>query len=260
MAEEPPPVAEVYVINLDERGDKCRCMKKQMRSSPWPTHRFPAVTSLIVNTTCPMVVEKLLTVKDIPLTSTHLKSAALVCSNLLVWQEFLKKSRAPNLVIFEDDAIITDPDMWSRLGSFLETPCASWDYLLIDAWTSKRRMVDTLVSEEHCSQMEINNLTFHYSGSHMQVFSRKAVETLVAWFERTKTIAVMDKLMCLASHFNPFLDVYQVFANFTAQANSVPKLASGSCDESVWLQEDRRSLLRAPPNTWPIMDQSWWGC
>lgn len=238
-----PPPAEVYFINMDERVDKCRCMRRQLKDSPWPTHRFPAVSSVDVNATCPTVMLKLLQRPNMRGNAMAMRSAAKACSNVKVWERFLETSQAPYLVVFEDDTIINGTALWGTVSALFEANCTNWDYLMVDSWKRNQDFSEEAFSPSFdpalgCDDLDMNRLNFHFSGSHMQVMTRRAVEALMAWVRAPRTqIAVMDKLAALVSRYKP-VQAWQVSLNLTSEARFVPELAGEICFDSVWEVED----------------------
>lgn len=229
--------AEVYVINLDTRVDKCRCMQRQLMDSPWSAHRFFAVDNETVATSCPLMQARHYD------TSKGKRNTALICSNYLIWERFLESSDAQHLVIFEDDAIILDPDMWQKLDDFFTNPCQDWDYLMVDpsSWDLG----------PSCGGFNMAPLTYAYSGSHMQVFRRAAVRALLN-FSRTQMaqIPVMDRLVASARYHGVPLKAFALHAGFTVQAKEYAHHTGNDplpCEESVWTTHDRDFLVVKQP-------------
>jgi len=175
-----------------------------------------------------------------------LNNMALVCSNYLIWKHWLDVSANPHLVIFEDDTIITDPRIWNKLGIFMRRPCLPWEYLLVDAWSRQNYEVETVVDNETCPDMELNNLSYNWSGSHMQVFTRTMVQKLVAWYDDGMPLSVQDKVVRTMARMAPFpVDGFQVRAHLVTQARFTPELAMSICNGSVVTIEDRHAHLQA---------------
>lgn len=254
------PWAEVYVINLKDRTDKCRCMRQQLRDAPWPTHRFDAVNMNNTAASCPT-----LTLPAIEDETKAKKSAALVCSNLHIWRKFLNESTASHLVVFEDDAILPDPRMWDKLQQLIQEPCMEWDYLMIDGFGPGTRATkgwygSTDTTPTLCSNnMTWTNLSFRVSGSQMQVMNRHAVEVLVYYADRIGRpdmrgmafTPVMDKYVAYMmqnqekGHIRKDpVKAFAVTAGLAPQARFYhpDEMDTGvECADTVWTTDDRRN-------------------
>jgi len=109
-----------YVINLDKRSDRCRCMQRQIADKALPLYRQSA------NGVCP----------DLPKAEGihHPEKFAaaersLFCQNYQIWLD-ANKSDAEHVVILEDDALLAG-DFFDRVHS-LVTTCQEFDYLVAD--------------------------------------------------------------------------------------------------------------------------------
>jgi len=118
------PRIDTYVINMDKRQDRCKCMQSQLLSAPQPVYRQRAVGP----EACPLVT------KMHGLEKTHGKKKryaeqSLFCNNYQIWEK-ASKSDADFVVILEDDALLM-PDLWSKVYEFVQG-CESFDYAMID--------------------------------------------------------------------------------------------------------------------------------
>jgi hypothetical protein len=118
------PRIDTYVINMDKRQDRCRCMQRQLLNAPQPVYRQRAVGS----EACPSVT------KMHGLEKTHGKKKrpaeqSLFCSNYQIWEK-ASKSDADFVVILEDDALLL-PGFWSKVYEFVQG-CDSFDYAMVD--------------------------------------------------------------------------------------------------------------------------------
>lgn len=255
VRQEPPSLADIFVVNLDDRKDKCHCMQEQLASSPWPAHRFSAVRGADVQQACPEVIKGW---HQETWDEEALNNAGLVCSNYLVLKQWLNTSMAPFLIVFEDDCMITDPGMWTKLTEFLQRPCVDWNYLMVDSWSPPGYEREVAVSSEQCQGMEIHNLNFQFGGSHMQVFTRRMATWLVKWITDEQKVDVMDKMIRtfqLGVHFD--LKAFHVQANFVSQARFVKDMVQQQCNDTVGTMEDRHAQPVLPQLLGPA---DFWDC
>lgn len=113
---------DTYVINLDHRMDRCKCMQSMLADAPTSVYRQPAVEpdqcSLRPNWHS-MYGKR-----------NHTAEQSLFCSNYQVWKR-AASANADFIVIMEDDVVLK-PNFWEVVHEMIED-CADFDYLSVDA-------------------------------------------------------------------------------------------------------------------------------
>jgi len=109
-----------YIINLDERPDRCKCMQRQLEGQAWPLNRQSA------NGECPGLPKATEIVHP---AEFAVAERSLFCQNYQIWLD-ASKSDGEHVIILEDDALLAD-DFFDRVHS-LVTTCQEFDYMLVD--------------------------------------------------------------------------------------------------------------------------------
>lgn len=182
--------AHVFVVNLDERTDKCGCMSQQLLSSPYPVTRFSAVSGDHLFEHCPNFHNKRLGGHSAN------NTMALVCSNLEVWEAAVEMSDAEYIIILEDDAILSH-DVWDKMDEVMHGSCSEWDYIMVDAWHGNPHQP---MDEFACSpnrDMIMYSLNFAYGLSHFQVWRRESLRPAISAMRADGQVQAdpMDKLV-----------------------------------------------------------------
>eukprot|EP00933_Yihiella_yeosuensis_P006877 TRINITY_DN111704_c0_g1_i1.p1 TRINITY_DN111704_c0_g1~~TRINITY_DN111704_c0_g1_i1.p1 ORF type:complete len:391 (-),score=55.12 TRINITY_DN111704_c0_g1_i1:120-1292(-) len=169
---EETPSFDTYVINLDVRPDRCRCMAQQLGSAPQNVYRQTAVSGA----SCDLGRD----------TSTlwgnrnHTAEISLFCSNYKVWERALH-SDADFVIIMEDDAILGER-FWPQVSNFVET-CKAFDYVAVDSWTNRNPS-----DQEHanvCAYAGHSKLfrplphRLDYWGTHVQIIRKSFLQVLI---------------------------------------------------------------------------------
>jgi len=172
-----------YVINLEKRKDRCRCMEKQLAFAPQAVYRQPAVSHL----DCDLP-------KDAPTlygSRNHTNEHSLFCSNFKVWER-AHQSDADFVVILEDDAIL-EPTFWHQVANLLKN-CSSFDYMSVDSWkgvksSEERDRVHNFCPTSPQSEQLMRNLfrprpeqpiwRKDYWGTHVQIIRKTFLETMM---------------------------------------------------------------------------------
>eukprot|EP00928_Gymnodinium_smaydae_P048186 TRINITY_DN32203_c0_g1_i1.p1 TRINITY_DN32203_c0_g1~~TRINITY_DN32203_c0_g1_i1.p1 ORF type:complete len:326 (-),score=45.91 TRINITY_DN32203_c0_g1_i1:94-1071(-) len=127
------PEIEVYVINRDERRDRCRCMAEQLQEVKHAVFRQRAVSSdecysLGLRDDRPTLYGS----------RNHSAEKSLFCSNFLVWQKAQERD-AEFVMIIEDDAGL-HPKFWNVVYDFL-SKCNDINYITVDPKKATGRLV-----------------------------------------------------------------------------------------------------------------------
>eukprot|EP00746_Dinoflagellata_sp_MGD_P009032 gnl/MRDRNA2_/MRDRNA2_118195_c0_seq1.p1 gnl/MRDRNA2_/MRDRNA2_118195_c0~~gnl/MRDRNA2_/MRDRNA2_118195_c0_seq1.p1 ORF type:complete len:341 (-),score=39.15 gnl/MRDRNA2_/MRDRNA2_118195_c0_seq1:55-957(-) len=151
--------AQVFVINLADRKDRCHCMEMQMRSSPYPIFRQVAAEPKNLHQKCPNLSNRTKSGYDI--TQAEL---SIFCSHRLVFERVLADPQKPDFIILMEDDLhfkketeTQDPaapksqhniewyvnrtiPFWTHVETFLNSNCASssWDMAAVDTNGRKR--------------------------------------------------------------------------------------------------------------------------
>lgn len=128
--------AHIYVINLNKRPDRCKCMEKQLAGSPYQVFRQEAATPGNFHSRCPGVIGQH--------SESHTSSAkAIFCSNQLVYASINgTEDKADFYIIMEDDLQVKNSlEFWDQLQSFLNSDCTNdpWDILTVDTWALHKK-------------------------------------------------------------------------------------------------------------------------
>jgi len=117
---------QVYVNNLVQSQDKCKCQATQLNESPFPVHRVKAVTPANLATECYAKKGLKNVDKNVRATKcTHYNSLKLAYENS-------KTDNSTFSLIIEDDTIIKRKDFWQDVSAYIEGPCQSWDFTAVD--------------------------------------------------------------------------------------------------------------------------------
>ncbi|CAK0849619.1 unnamed protein product, partial [Prorocentrum cordatum] len=121
------PRIDTYVINMDKRPDRCRCMQSQLLGAPQPVYRQRAVGA----DSCPLVT-KMHGLEKLHGKKKRYAEQSLFCNNYQIWEK-ASKSDADFVVILEDDALLL-PGFWPKLYEFVQG-CESFDYAIANPVT-----------------------------------------------------------------------------------------------------------------------------
>jgi len=232
------PSAHVFVINLDERTDKCGCMSQQLLKSPYPVTRFPAVTGTTLGEHCPNFWNNRLGGHSAN------NTMALTCSNVMVWEAAVKLADAEFVIILEDDTILTD-DAWAKMEEVMRGGCTEWDYIMVDSWHGNPHKP---MPEFACSprvDLQMYNLTVGYGGSHFQIWRREALRPAIRQMRAEGYANPMDKVvhgLVTHSHRVHFLRAAAGFFNVSFQAGKRwfdPARVPEKCRAETILKDDR---------------------
>lgn len=122
------PSLEVYVINLESRPDRCRCMAQQLNNVQFSIQRQPAVPQEQCEKEDALHVHEMVT-SGLAGDKNHSAELSLFCSNYQIWKQ-LHNSNAEFGVIMEDDAILSET-FWSTLLEYVSSPYVK-DFVTID--------------------------------------------------------------------------------------------------------------------------------
>lgn len=162
--------AHVYVINLDQRKDKCKCMQNTLSNTSFPLFRFSAANATNWRQLCPDL-------KSI----AHPRQAALYCTNYLIWEKMNKikdeKGTPPYFIVFEDDIALRDTAWEYQVMQVLSSNCTNldWDFIRVDT-----NFNNAGGKEEKCGMG--NRITMARggaAGTHMVIYRTKNVPNLL---------------------------------------------------------------------------------
>jgi len=138
------PFAKIVCINLDRRPDRWRRIQAELaRHGFEPVERFPAIDG--------EVVEK-------PVHWTHTAGAyGCLLSHVQVVSE-ARDSGAPNVLIFEDDAVL-DPEFENKFARFIKEMPGDWDILYFGALHKD----EPVKVSEHIGRITKANSTYAYA-------------------------------------------------------------------------------------------------
>eukprot|EP00440_Ansanella_granifera_P049689 gb/GFBE01053846.1/.p1 GENE.gb/GFBE01053846.1/~~gb/GFBE01053846.1/.p1 ORF type:complete len:394 (+),score=81.91 gb/GFBE01053846.1/:1-1182(+) len=187
------PKIDTYVINLDTRVDRCRCMAAQLSSAPQAVYRHRAEPS----SECSELKSD---ARSLYGKRNHTPEKSLFCTNYKVWKR-ARESDAEFVMILEDDAVLA-PDFWSSVMSFLKE-CNDFDYLSVDSWKGSGD-IRTLHKEQvsgHCPKSSDARFlqmfrpdptaeahgrvwALDYWGTQVQLIRRSYLDTMIAKAEQ----------------------------------------------------------------------------
>jgi len=125
-------LAQMFVINLDRREDKCGCASHELHKSPYLTNRFSAATVANWKERCPEMANS----REISKKHHSAKHAgiALVCSNYQIWKAIHNNTESSQFtIVFEDDIVMTKSAFYDEIDAFLkEQSNADWDIVYVD--------------------------------------------------------------------------------------------------------------------------------
>eukprot|EP00746_Dinoflagellata_sp_MGD_P125931 gnl/MRDRNA2_/MRDRNA2_60836_c0_seq1.p1 gnl/MRDRNA2_/MRDRNA2_60836_c0~~gnl/MRDRNA2_/MRDRNA2_60836_c0_seq1.p1 ORF type:complete len:290 (+),score=35.89 gnl/MRDRNA2_/MRDRNA2_60836_c0_seq1:107-976(+) len=128
--------ANIYVLNLKERKDRCLFTSAQLASSPFPVFRMEAATPVTQFDKCPTLegLRRGVVAEDYGEKFHSGGQTALYCSNYITW-EHAQAQNTEFTVILEDDVILKE-DFWQKMQSFLSSDCTGeqWDRVLVDTF------------------------------------------------------------------------------------------------------------------------------
>lgn len=119
------PRIDTYVINMDKRQDRCKCMQRQLLSAPQPVYRHRALGP----EGCPASITKMHGLEKLHGQKKRPAEQSLFCNNYMIWEK-ANQSDADFVVILEDDALLL-PGFWTKVYEFVKG-CASFDYVMVD--------------------------------------------------------------------------------------------------------------------------------
>lgn len=175
-----PATAELWVINLDSRPERWKCVEKQFARAPYPLRRFAAVDIDSVDERCPHLIPSKGGYNP-PLTPR-----AQMCSNYLLWERSLN-STSDFVIVFEDDVTMKrGRDHWGVVADLLNGPCQHWDYLAVDMWKPGRQKWEPPAKDAFCLDAspgvhlsESPQLFGAKAGAHMQILRRRSIPALL---------------------------------------------------------------------------------
>merc|ERR1719498_314988 len=182
--------ANIYVLNLPKRKDRCQCMQSQLEGSPYKLVVQEAVEREKVNEHCPGL-----------LSEDKVKKggetwAAIFCANRLVLEEVSKSADKPDFVIIMEDDISIHPTFLPKLQLLLNDDClttAKWDVMAVDTFPSwwlagttpedqkdlHRVQFKTCSSKaNHLSHVYRSNS--YYVGAHVQIIRTSQLDKVLA--------------------------------------------------------------------------------
>jgi len=161
--------ANIYVINMKERKDRCLCMASQLNNSPFPVFKITAATVDTQFELCPAI--KGLDRRGNVGTRNRGGQSALFCSNYLAWlHAAAPSSKADFTVVLEDDVIFDQAQFWPELQNFLDSDCEDhvWDQILVDTIHMKKPGKQYLCTNQMEQKRTITSGLGY--GTHMQIF------------------------------------------------------------------------------------------
>lgn len=166
------PRIDTYVINLDDRKDRCSCMEKQLRSAPQAVYRVAASKGQ----DCGLKVAD-----DCDGGERFEGEQGLFCSNFNIWTR-ANGTYADFILILEDDVTLSG-NFWERLVSMLQS-CSKFDYLIVDAHGQDPPKGPTCDTNQHYQLLNANctgrNPKYCNLGTHVQVIRADFLPKLIA--------------------------------------------------------------------------------
>lgn len=173
--------AHVYVINKDSNKMRCTCMSAQLAESkiPYSVSRMPAATTKDYKSQCTEVPGLESIAHRFGTQSWDGAEVALYCSNFKVWKEAMAShSDKEFIIIFEDDAKITNMGLWEKVDELLKSDCAKrWDHILVDTYGATHGQKP---GESHvCDGTNFKLDASGCCGAHMQIVRRSALPKMI---------------------------------------------------------------------------------
>lgn len=165
------PSVEVYVINLESRPDRCKCMAMQLDSAPFPVNRQQAVSMDECRAKDGLHSNK----KVMWGTRNHTAEQSLFCSNFQIWKK-LESSKAEFAVILEDDAILT-PQIWDTVKDYVSSP-RSIGFVQVDPLNVKSKMLAESFEIQIHEKAPMNPNDWFW-GTHMTIVKRSFVSEMI---------------------------------------------------------------------------------
>lgn len=161
--------AHVFVINLDTRKDKCKCMQSTLSNTSFPLFRHRAATVKDWHELCPDLRQQ-----------THNPQSALFCSNYLIWQKMNeikdKPDTPPYFIVIEDDVALSSS--WEHeVMQMLSSNCTDldWDFIRVDTFYQGFRGHRATCGANNHITMRRGNA----AGTHMVIYRTKNVPNLL---------------------------------------------------------------------------------
>lgn len=181
--------ANIYVLNLPKRKDRCQCMQSQLEGSPYSLVVQEAVESEKVEEHCPGLLSEHKVQGD------GKTWAAIFCANRLVLEEVSKSADKPDFVIIMEDDVSIHPTFLPKLQLLLNDDClttAEWDVMAVDTFTGWWDH-DTLEDQKSLHRVQFktcsstaNHLSHvyhsnkHYFGAHVQIIRTSQLDKVLA--------------------------------------------------------------------------------
>lgn len=165
---------DIYVINLEKRGERCKCMQWLLADVPYNVYRQNAS----VGPTCGLKVGKQ---EDRRSKRDFNGQQGLFCSNYLVW-EIAQHRQADFIVILEDDVSVQN-GFWERLEVLL-TSCDVADYLVVDSWGGEKSKLSPRTCKLGPQKQKRKEVLYDLRvarafGTHMQVIRTSFLSKLI---------------------------------------------------------------------------------
>lgn len=176
-----PKIANVYVINLKARRDRCLCMSSQLINSPFPVFRIEAATPDTQFDLCPTLNNLKTGIGHQGYEKNRNTGAqtGLFCSNYLAWQHATTQSEDEKpafTIIMEDDLILHDETkFWHELSSFLGSDCEGdqWDRVVVDTFAGSGKSKQYSCKHQNGEKHTISDATG--AGTVLQIFRTSAL-------------------------------------------------------------------------------------
>jgi len=183
--------AHVYVINLQDRVDRCTCMQTQLTDSPFRVFRQQAATRTSQFELCP---DSDLAKQGVDRLGGYDKAAqsATFCSNQLIYNRVKADPNKPEfIIVMEDDIVIANhTKLWDSVKSFLKAEDCSvggqheWDHVIVDPWIHKESNLEPGPTKAGiCKDGKTHHTLVqasHMYGAHMQLIRTSSLDKLLS--------------------------------------------------------------------------------
>eukprot|EP00440_Ansanella_granifera_P005271 gb/GFBE01005719.1/.p1 GENE.gb/GFBE01005719.1/~~gb/GFBE01005719.1/.p1 ORF type:complete len:275 (+),score=85.47 gb/GFBE01005719.1/:1-825(+) len=151
--------ANIWLLNLDKRADRCACMRQQFAEKNIPAQRLSAHTRNDCGVKDAKLVDGTMCVDC---------QFGLFCSNLAIWKQALQNNWKYTIIV-EDDVIFMKDDWVETLDHMLKTQMRPEYYVNVDpAW-----------GNEHKYNSALQPGTEGVFGTAMTIMGQEAVKQLV---------------------------------------------------------------------------------
>lgn len=175
----------VFVINTQDKVDKCHCISAQMAESkiPYSVSRLVGSTPKTMLSQCKSVPRLTELAQRIGASTHEGSESALFCSNYLAWKEALANHTDKDyIIVMEDDVFLkSKQDLWQKVDDLLASDCQHWDHINVDPYEGMhRRDRSSMMCRD---EFKLMNPTSS-GGAHMQIIRSKKLKRLIQHVEK----------------------------------------------------------------------------